>query len=246
MSIEPTSVSNPVVRENENSTKRNVWSDPQGSATGSKDGQFSSFWDKALIGAQKLLGLESSSKRASSDSIESSEDEESEHRTKDRFETRRLGSLPGFGNSGFGRSPSSLRSNQLPPLPRSSESNRSPDPSTLTQVDREEQAHAKVARSEDRHEGARVSDLDEEEDSESQGPKTEKSAHEAKFPLGTNVNQLLNSNVVHSLVVDNQDNKISKNDSGINSAQQVGSMAQVPTVENTKPAAPTESGVLVS
>ena len=61
MSIEPTSVSNPVMRENDNGSLHGMGGRTQGSATGRKEGQFGSFGDKAVFGAQKLFGIERSS-----------------------------------------------------------------------------------------------------------------------------------------------------------------------------------------
>ena len=89
MSIEPASVSNPVVRDNDNGSLRMVGNGTQGSATGRKEGQFGSFWDKAVYGAQKLFGIE----RPSADGIEERHsDEESndgdESRPERSSETR--------------------------------------------------------------------------------------------------------------------------------------------------------------
>ena len=55
MSIVPTSAQIPVARNENSSSSENRRSESQGSAAGSKDGQFGSFWDRALTGAQKLF-----------------------------------------------------------------------------------------------------------------------------------------------------------------------------------------------
>lgn len=83
MSIEPASVSNPVVRDNENGSLRMAGNGTQGSATGRKEGQFGSFWEKAVYGAQKLFGIE----RSSTDGLEEQgSDEESNSRDEARPE----------------------------------------------------------------------------------------------------------------------------------------------------------------
>ncbi|MDG2253979.1 MAG: hypothetical protein P8L49_03390 [Opitutaceae bacterium] len=61
MSIETTSVSRLVIRDNDNGSLHSTGGGTQGSATGSKEGQFGSFWDKAVFGAQKFFGMERSS-----------------------------------------------------------------------------------------------------------------------------------------------------------------------------------------
>jgi len=119
MSIETTSVSNPVVRDSEISSKRNAWSKTQGSATGNKDGQFSSFWDKAFVGAQKLFGIDTAERNALSKSEDLEAEEERRHDTEWRSENRGLNSTPGFGNRSFSRIATSIRresSNELPSM----------------------------------------------------------------------------------------------------------------------------------
>ena len=119
MSIETKSVSNPVVRDSEISSKRNIWSKTQGSATGNKDGQFSSFWDKAFVGAQKLFGIDAAERNALSKSEDLEAEEERRHDTEWRSENRGLNSTPGFGNRSFSRIATSIRresSNELPSM----------------------------------------------------------------------------------------------------------------------------------
>ena len=116
MSIETKSVSNPVVRDSEISSKRNNWSKTQGSATGNKDGQFSSFWDKAFVGAQKLFGIDAAERNALSKSEDLEAEEERRHDTELRSENRGLNSTPDFGNRSLNRIATSIRrenSNEL-------------------------------------------------------------------------------------------------------------------------------------
>ena len=117
MSIETKSVSNPVVRDSEISSKRNNWSKTQGSTTGNKDGQFSSFWDKAFVGAQKLFGIDAAERNALSKSEDLEAEEERRHDTEWRSENRGFNSTPGFGNRSLSRIATSIRrenSNELP------------------------------------------------------------------------------------------------------------------------------------
>ena len=102
MSIEPASVSIPVVRENDNGSPRNVGSETQGSATGRKEGQFGSFWDKAVFGAQKLFGYEQSSQ----DGFEEESIDKDEESTRDESVSKGrseqgLGGPVGLANRGF-------------------------------------------------------------------------------------------------------------------------------------------------
>ena len=116
MSIETKSVSNPVVRDSEISSKRNIWSKTQGSATGSKDGQFNSFWDKAFVGAQKLFGIDAAERSALSKSEDLETEEERRHDTELRSENRGLNSAPDFENRSLNRIATSIRrenSNEL-------------------------------------------------------------------------------------------------------------------------------------
>ena len=119
MSIETKSVSNPVVRDSEISSKRNIWSKTQGSETGNKDGQFSSFWDKAFVGAQKLFGIDAAERNVLSKSEDLEAEEERRHDTEWRSENRGLNSTPGFGNRSLNRIAISIRrenSNELPSM----------------------------------------------------------------------------------------------------------------------------------
>ena len=116
MSIETKSVSNPVVRDSEISSKRNIWSKTQGSATGSKDGQFNSFWDKAFVGAQKLFGIDAAERSTLSKSEDLEAEEERRHDTEMRSENRGLNSTPDFENRSLNRIATSIRrenSNEL-------------------------------------------------------------------------------------------------------------------------------------
>ncbi len=120
MSIESTSVSNPVVREKELGSKRNGWGETHGSATGSKDGQLGSFWDKAFAGAQKLFGIDTAVRNDlhnNEDSIVAEEERLADEER--RFENRRLNSAPSIGNTSFSRIATSIRregSNELPSM----------------------------------------------------------------------------------------------------------------------------------
>ena len=116
MSIETKSVSNPVVRDSEISSKRNIWSKTQGSATGSKDRQFNSFWDKAFVGAQKLFGIDAAERSALSKSEDLEPEEERRHETELRSKNRGLNSAPVFENRSLNRIATSIlkeNSNEL-------------------------------------------------------------------------------------------------------------------------------------
>lgn len=153
MSIEQTSVSNPVVRENEIGSKRSAWSETQGSTTGSKDGQLSSFWDKAFIGAQKLFGIDTVTRNDLRESEESLiEEKERKSVAERRFESRRLNATPGFGNSGFGSLSASIRRENQSELPARAEVAKIAD-------DRSE-----ISRAEERLQDQRVQDSREEQD----------------------------------------------------------------------------------
>ncbi len=236
MSIESNSVSNPVVRENENSSRPAVWSGTQGSATGSKDGQFGSFWDKALTGAQKLLGIETSSRERIDDSDQSDKEEKARSdRQWDRLESKSFEATPGFGSSGFGRLSLSLRRDRLPPLPAAAERLQTPEVSreSLAPVDR--QADFQTPKTADRSD---LEDSTEEEDA----PRTA-SLQEAKTapPLevrrAASVNTVLKSNSEESLAVGNQKVADSINANGINSAKHGVTMSPQTTVDISESAA---------
>ena len=104
MSIDPTSAPIPVARNENSSSSENRRSESQGSATGSKDGQFGSFWDRALTGAQKLFS------RASlfeSDRSEKNASQESGSKAKNTtFECENIDNfslVPCFASSGLHR-----------------------------------------------------------------------------------------------------------------------------------------------
>ena len=109
MSIETKSVSNPVVRDSEISSKRNIWSKTQGSATGSKDGQFNSFWDKAFVGAQKLFGIDAAERSELSKSEDLETEEERRQDTELRSENRGLNSAPDSEYRSLNRIATSIR-----------------------------------------------------------------------------------------------------------------------------------------
>lgn len=104
MSIDPTSGPIPAARHENSGSSENLRSESQGSATGSKDGQFSSFWDRALSGAQKLF-----SKASLFDSERSEESASQERDAKPREnaqssgDTATLSVVPGFASSGIHR-----------------------------------------------------------------------------------------------------------------------------------------------
>ena len=110
MSIVPTSAQIPVARNENSSSSENRRSESQGSATGSKDGQFGSFWDRALTGAQKLFS------RASlfeSDRSEKNAPQESGSKAKNTtFECENdiFSVVPGFASSGLHRFSSAFTS----------------------------------------------------------------------------------------------------------------------------------------
>ena len=104
MSIEPTSVSSRVMRGNDNGSLHSMGGKTQGSATGRKEGQFGSFWDKAVFGAQKLFGMERSSidgleeRGLDNDEDSAREDNNPENRSGSQ---QRLSSV--FAGAGLGR-----------------------------------------------------------------------------------------------------------------------------------------------
>ena len=110
MSIDPTSAPIPVARNENSSSSENRRSESQGSATGSKDGQFGSFWDRAMTGAQKLFS------RASlfeSDRSEKNAPQESGSKAKNTtFECENdiFSVVPGFASSGLHRFSSAFTS----------------------------------------------------------------------------------------------------------------------------------------
>ncbi|MEM9158769.1 MAG: hypothetical protein AAGB46_06930, partial [Verrucomicrobiota bacterium] len=109
MSLEPTSVSKPVVRESE-TVSSNSWNFLQGGRTGTKEGQFNSFWDKAVHGAQKLLGIESKVEEESADE-DARADSKSNSASKGTGDP--LASTPGFGNGSFGSLAHSVRRDSI-------------------------------------------------------------------------------------------------------------------------------------
>ena len=125
MSIETTSVSNPMVRESEIGSKRNAWSETQGSARGNKDGQLSSFWDKAFVGAQKLFGIDTAERKQLSKREDLEIEEERRHDSERRSENRGLNSTPGFGNPSFSRIATSIRRESTNELPSMAPADRS-------------------------------------------------------------------------------------------------------------------------
>lgn len=87
------------MRDNESISREIPWINTQGSASGLKDGHFSSFWDNAVSSSQKLLDTEN--KNTEEDSDESSRENES---LGLREKTRALSSTPGFASTSFSRS----------------------------------------------------------------------------------------------------------------------------------------------
>ena len=104
MSIDPTSAPIPVARNENSSSSENRRSESQGSATGCKDGQFGSFWDRALTGAQKLFSRASlfesnrSEKNASQESDSKAKNTTFESENVDTFSL-----VPCFASSGLHR-----------------------------------------------------------------------------------------------------------------------------------------------
>jgi len=100
MSINPTSAPEPAVRETDSGSNQRNWSLLQGSRTGSKEGQFNSFWDNAVRGAQKLFGLEKTEQEN-----EPKEDDRSDKETRDPANVGNgLNTVSGFSGSRFGLS----------------------------------------------------------------------------------------------------------------------------------------------
>jgi len=222
MSIESTSVPNPVVREIENNSRRNAWSETQGSGTGSKDGQFSSFWDKAFTGAQRLLGIDSSSNQ---ETIEGEglevENQERKHAQRKRFAEKRLDATPGFGSSGFHRLTASLRRESPPGLAMLSSSDRlkglsSESSSSLDEAYREDRLRESAAIEENFDHWD--DDLEEDADDEEKQAKTADPPVLAPPPFAKNPS---NKNQSALLGADNQALAMKGGSVGINSAEQV-------------------------
>ena len=128
MSIVPTSAQIPVARNENSSSSENRRSESQGSATGSQDGQFSSFWDRALTGAQKLFSRVSlfesdrSEKNASQES-----DAKPKNATFERGNIDAFSVVPGFASSGLHRFSSAFTSS----IRRDAPEKRSLEPSAF-------------------------------------------------------------------------------------------------------------------
>ncbi len=219
MSIEQTSVSNPVVRENEISSKRSAWSETQGSATGSKDGQLSSFWDKAFLGAQKLFGIEKAGRSDLSKNEESlREEEEYRDRADNRLDNRRLDTTPGFGNSGFSRISVSIRREGPPELPELAPVQRLGDKRTEMSNARDKWADQRVedSRLENDARRDRIEDQDEDSDSYRAEAKTADLSSIAPQEIAKMASNTLGGD---RQVVDRQSLKAEEGFVGINSAK---------------------------
>ena len=230
MSIDPTSAPIPVARNENSGSSENRRSESQGSATGSKDGQFSSFWDRALTGAQKLFS------RASlfeSDSSEKNASQESGAKPKNTtFERGNIDTfsvVPGFASSGLNRFSSAFASNIL----RDASEKGSLEPT----------ASAKYVSSKDRTDPADevLNDILEHEERTSESPVSydeEKSAD--RMPAnpdiaGPNASPISKENL---LIVDNHKVAYNSDKVGINSAKHAADMSS--KLQN--PNLPTSSG----
>jgi len=109
MSIDPTSGPIPAARHENSGSSENRRSESQGSATGSKDGQFSSFWDRAVTGAQKLFSKASLfDNERNEDSVSRNGDSESGEAALNRGDITSFKVVPGFASSGVHRFPSAF------------------------------------------------------------------------------------------------------------------------------------------
>lgn len=101
MSIDPTSGPIPAARHENSGSSENRRSESQGSATGSKDGQFSSFWDRAVTGAQKLFSKASLfDNERNEDSVSQNGDSEFGEAALNRGDIASFKVVPGFASSG--------------------------------------------------------------------------------------------------------------------------------------------------
>ena len=222
MSIDPTSVPIPVARNENSGSSENRRSESQGSATGSKDGQFSSFWDRALTGAQKLFS------RASlfeSDRSEKNASQESgaklKNTTFERGNIDPFSMVSGFASSGLHRFSSAFVSS----IPRDT-----PGKGSLELKISETMASDKLVSQRDRTEAADELSHDilghEEGTSESHlSDEEEKSADRqpANPPIAAqNVRSIRNENL---LIVDNKELTDRSDKVGINSAKHAADMS---------------------
>ena len=221
MSIDPTSAPIPVARNENSGSNENRRSESQGSATGSKDGQFSSFWDRALSGAQKLF---SKASLFDSDKNEESASQNREakpmERTFDRGDAATLSVVPGFGSPGFHRFSSAFASHIRSDSPERSSS----EPTVSEQTDVSGSAYQRdraeavdqIANSETRLEERPIQDpvLDDEE----------KSAAEQSANTPSPASNAKSVGIINLLPVDNQQVTESNDRVGINSAKHAADM----------------------
>ena len=113
MSIDPTSGPIPAARHENSGSSENRRSESQGSATGSKDGQFSSFWDRAVTGAQKLFSKASLfDNESNEDTVSRNGDSQSSGAALNRGDTASFKVALGFASSGVHRFSSAFATNR--------------------------------------------------------------------------------------------------------------------------------------
>ncbi len=121
MSIEPSSASKPVMRDNESISREIPWINTQGSASGLKDGHFSSFWDNAVNSSQKLLDRQTDQNE--DDGEESSRRDYESRNANDKANS--LSSIPGFAGTSLTRARFSLQNGIFSDLPEFRTTDRS-------------------------------------------------------------------------------------------------------------------------
>lgn len=235
MSINTTSVPNPVVRENDISSKHNAWSETQGSATGSKDGQFSSFWDKAFTGAQKLFGIEATpNETIESDEEPSRKDEYRGRANEKSHDERRLSTGLEIRNSRLRRLSISIKQDDFPELisfdkhdwPHEGVSN-------VADVNGLRNAKGRI------NEGVQPEDDFNESDEEGEEDLSSKSdaaivADDSVLRMRYLAQKPLNTMVGNPLNVDKQVDNENSNPIGINSAIQEENMRSLPISNSSK------------
>lgn len=129
MSIEPTSATGPVMRDNDNGSLLRAGSGTQGSGTGRKEGQFGSFWDKAVFGAQRLFGME----RSPLDGMEDDNDGRDKDTTRDEpyaenRSDKAFGAPLGLAKAGLGGLLQTVRREGMGGVPAFGSTDRSFEP----------------------------------------------------------------------------------------------------------------------
>lgn len=246
MSIEPASVSNPVMRDNENGSLRKAGNGTQGSATGRKEGQFGSFWDKAVYGAQKLFGIE----RPSTDGIEERDsDEESKERSESRPDSNlapRSGRPIAWsqGRSGLTNPSGGDLSSRIPEFGSTRRIPEHRDESSAASRPIEDGAKAEQMNPKREKEALDSVEDGESEDSEA---KEAKSADRVVPVLPSSAQRVPDKVEKNSLSTDKKQDTVIKNQVGINSAKQAESkstMTSLPTVQLPKDNASSDSSLV--